>query len=46
MRVARFIPALVFLSLIALHLVAFAQKPSPDLILFNGKIFTSNASQP
>lgn len=46
MRPARFILGLGILALTVLHPVAFAQKPSPDLILFNGKIFTSNASKP
>ncbi len=46
MRNARFILALAVLVLAALHHVAFAQKVSPDLILFNGKVFTSNANQP
>jgi hypothetical protein len=26
--------------------LAFGQQPPPDLILFNGKVFTSNVSQP
>jgi predicted amidohydrolase YtcJ len=46
MRPARLILALGILALTVLHPVAFPQKPSPDLILFNGKIFTSSASQP
>lgn len=46
MRTARFILALGILALTVLHAVAFAQKPSPDLILLNGKIFTCNANQP
>ena len=46
MRPARLILVLGILALTVLHPVAFPQKPSPDLILFNGKIFTSSASQP
>lgn len=46
MRPARFILGLGILALTVLHPVAFAQKSSPELILFNGKIFTSNASKP
>ncbi|HKV77400.1 MAG TPA: amidohydrolase [Candidatus Sulfotelmatobacter sp.] len=46
MRTARFILASGILALNALHPVAFAQSASTDLILFNGNVFTSNASQP
>jgi len=46
MRTARFILASGILALNALHPVVLAQTPSTDLILFNGKVFTSNASQP
>jgi predicted amidohydrolase YtcJ len=46
MRPARFILASGILALNALHPVVLAQTPSTDLILFNGKVFTSNASQP
>lgn len=46
MRTARFILASGILALNALHPVFFAPTPSTDLILFNGKVFTSNASQP
>lgn len=46
MRNARFILALAVLILAALQHVAIAQKVSPDLILFNGKVFTSDASRP
>jgi len=46
MRTVRLIFHLAVLAFTALLPAAFAQKPSPDLILFNGKIFTSNASQP
>lgn len=46
MRTARFILASGILALNALHPAVFAQSPSTDLILFNGKVFTSNASQP
>ena len=45
MRTARFILASGILALNALHPVVLAQTPSTDLILFNGKVFTSNASQ-
>ena len=44
--------ALRFTMLAAVLLIAFplspasGQQPSPDLILFNGRIFTSNASRP
>lgn len=31
---------------ILLPLAAFSQQPTPDLILFNGKVFTSSASHP
>lgn len=46
MRTPRFILASGILALNALHPVVFAQTPNTDLILFNGKVFTSNASQP
>ena len=46
MRTARFILASGILALNTLRPVGFAQTPSTDLILFNGKVFTSNASQP
>ena len=46
MRTARFILASGILALNALHPVVFAQSASTDLILFNGKVFTSNAGQP
>ncbi len=45
MRKACFILALAVLVLAALQHVASAQKVNPDLILFNGKIFTANASR-
>lgn len=45
MRTARFILATGILALNALPVV-FAQTPSADLILVNGKVFTSNARQP
>ncbi len=45
MRTTRFILGLEIVALAALHPVGLAQKASPDLILFNGKVFTSNANQ-
>jgi predicted amidohydrolase YtcJ len=38
--------AALWATLLAFSLASAAQEPSPDLILYNGKIFTSNAAHP
>ncbi len=38
--------AAVLAALLASSLASAAQEPAPDLILYNGKIFTSNAEHP
>jgi hypothetical protein len=37
---------LVWVGLRLLNSVVFGQRPSVDLVLFNGKVFTSNSNQP
>ena len=46
MRVAILKELLLALPLSLLVCVAFSQQPAPDLILLNGKVFTSSASHP
>src|ERR1700751_2432858 len=46
MRVAMMKELLLVLPLSRLVSVAFSQQPAPDLILLNGKVFTSSASHP
>jgi len=37
---------IVVFTIILLRSAAFSQQPAPDLILLNGKVFTSTANQP
>ncbi|MBZ5688044.1 MAG: hypothetical protein LAP86_23770 [Acidobacteriia bacterium] len=43
---SRLMNAALLVGLLAFSLASAAQKPTPDLILLNGKIFTSNAAHP
>lgn len=43
---SRLMNAALLTGLLAFSLASAAQKPTPDLILLNGKIFTSNAAHP